>query len=103
MSVVVFAEQWEGKFKKTTFEAVSYGRRVADMLGVPTVAVVIGSLDDDAAQLATYGASKVVHFAASSLNSFDSSAFASALKEVAVSEGAQTVVVSGTSNGKLRP
>ena len=68
MSVVVFAEQWEGKFKKTTFEAVSYGRRVADMLGVPTVAVVIGSCDEDTAQLATYGANKVVHFAASSLN-----------------------------------
>ena len=100
MSVVVFAEQWEGKFKKTTFEAVSYGRRVADMLGVPTVAVVIGSLDEDAAQLATYGANKVVHFNASSLNSFDSSAFASALKEVAVSEEAQTVILSGTSNGK---
>jgi electron transfer flavoprotein alpha subunit len=100
MSVVVFAEQWEGKFKKTTFEAVSYGRRVADMLGVPTVAVVIGSCDEDTAQLATYGASKVVHFAASSLDSFDSSAFASALKEVAVSQGAQAVVLAGTSNGK---
>jgi len=100
MSVVVFAEQWEGKFKKTTFEAVSYGRRVADMLGVRTVAVVIGSCDEDTAQLATYGASKVVHFAASSLDSFDSSAFASALKEVAVSQGAQAVVLAGTSNGK---
>ena len=100
MSVVVFAEQWEGRFKKTTFEAVSYGRRVADMLGVSTVAVVIGSLEDDPSELASYGASKVVHFSEDSFNSFDSSAFASALKEVAVAEGARSVIISGTSNGK---
>jgi electron transfer flavoprotein alpha subunit len=98
MSVIVFAENWEGKFKKTTFEAVSYGRRVADMMGVETVAVVIGALSDDASILGKYGANKVMHYG--DVSAFDSSVYAAALKAAAESCGAKSAIVSGTFNGK---
>ena len=32
MSVLVFAAAAEGKFKKTAFEVVSYGKKVAEQL-----------------------------------------------------------------------
>lgn len=100
MSVIVFAENWEGRFKKTTFEAVSYAKRVADAMGVDTIAAVIGNLTDDAASLGKYGASKVLLLQSEALQSFDAAAYASALKQVAESQSAQAVVVSGTFNGK---
>lgn len=100
MSVVVFAENWEGNFKKTTYEAVSYGRQVADMLGTDAIAVVCGSLNDDASVLGNYGASKVLHYSDEALNNFDGAAYASILKEVAEGNGASSVIISGTFNGK---
>ena len=33
MSVLVYADSSEGKFKKTAFEVVSYGKKVAEQLG----------------------------------------------------------------------
>ena len=44
MSVLVYAEQTGGKFKKSTFEAVSYARETARLLSVPCHAVVIGKI-----------------------------------------------------------
>ena len=42
MSVLVFAEISDGKFKKAAYEAVSYGRQVADLIGSKVVALAIG-------------------------------------------------------------
>ena len=42
MAVFVFAETWEGKFKKASFEAVSYGARVAKAMGTEAIAAVRG-------------------------------------------------------------
>ena len=48
MSVLVFAENWDGAFKKGTFEAVTYAHEPAKSLGLSTVAVTIGNLSQDA-------------------------------------------------------
>ena len=60
MSVLVFAEISDGKFKKATFEAVSYGRQVADMLGTEVVALAIGN-GVNTADLGQYGAQTTIH------------------------------------------
>jgi len=43
MSVLVFAETSEGKFKKSAFEATSYGKKVAEQLGTNVVVLAINS------------------------------------------------------------
>lgn len=61
MSVLVFAENWEGSFKKSTFEAVSYASSLAQMVGGSVTAVVVGNVSaDKLAELGKYGAAKVV-------------------------------------------
>ena len=45
MSVLVFADSSEGKFKKSAFEVVSYGKKVAEQLGSNIVAVTINVAD----------------------------------------------------------
>jgi len=43
MSVLVLAETSEGKFKKSAFEATSYGKKVAEQLDTNLVVLAINS------------------------------------------------------------
>jgi len=97
--VLVFAESPRGQFKKSAFEAVTYGRKVADLLGTSCIALTLGTTKD-AGELGRYGATRVLHIAEASFDTFDSQTFASAISEVAKSNSANVVVLSHTSTGK---
>lgn len=99
MSVLVFAENWDGKFKKGTFEAVTYAHETAKKSGVSTTAVTIGNIAEDAAQLGNYGADKVVSIN-NNISACDSQGMAAAIAEVANKEGASVVVVANSNTGK---
>ena len=99
MSVLVFAESWDGKFKKGTFEAVTYAHETAKKLGFSTTAVTIGKLADDAAQLGNYGADKVICIS-NNINTCDSQGMSAAIAEVANKEGANLVIVANSNTGK---
>ena len=45
MSVLVYTENWDGKFKKSSFELVSYASKVAEMLNTTASALSIGNVD----------------------------------------------------------
>jgi len=60
MSVLVYTENWEGKFKKVSFELLSYGKKLADDMGVPMYALSLGKVaDEELKTLASYGADKI--------------------------------------------
>ncbi len=100
MSILIFAESSEGKFKKAVFEAVSYGKEVADKLGVE-VNVLCASTqvpaDADLAALGKFGASKVWK---TTLSEDRPAAMAEALADAAGKCGARVVVISNNYNGK---
>ncbi len=97
--VLVFAESPRGNLKKTAFEAVTYGKKVADLLGTTCVALTLGKVND-AGELGRYGAGKVLHVADAALDHFDSQAYAAAIADVAKSNGATVIITSHTSTGK---
>ena len=97
--VLVFAESPRGNLKKAAFEAVTYGKKVADLLGVPCTALTAGKVND-AGELGRYGASSVLHATGASLDNFDSQACAAAIAEVAKNKGATVIITSHTSTGK---
>jgi electron transfer flavoprotein alpha subunit len=99
MSVLVFAETWEGSFKKATYEAVSYAARVAAMMNTEAIAVVLGAVADDPATLGKYGAAKVLTGGAD-LPGFTAGGYADLLVQAAEAHQASIIVVSGTFNGK---
>lgn len=99
MSVLVYAENHKGSFKKTAYEAVFYGKKVAEMIGGECVALVIGS-SDQAAGLGKYGADKVVQVQDGNLEGFDSKNYASAIAQVADQTGATVVVMPFSAQGK---
>ena len=43
MSVLVYTQNWDGKFKKSSFELVSYASKVAEMINSTVTAVSIGN------------------------------------------------------------
>lgn len=98
--VLVFAESPGGHFKKAAFEAVTYGKKTADLLGTSCVAIVLGNITDDASVLGTYGASKVLKIADASLDQLDSQTYAAAIAETAKQQSAAVVILSHTSTGK---
>ncbi len=101
MSVLIFAENWDGKFKKSTFEAISYGSELAKQTGGNVTAVVIGNVsDDDMKSLGKYGAQKVLSVKNDKLNAHNPSAYASAIAQAAQKENAKLIVLSYTYSGR---
>ncbi|MGB3776618.1 MAG: FAD-binding protein, partial [Leeuwenhoekiella sp.] len=98
MSVLVYTEAEEGKFKKTAYEVASYARGIADMMGTDVTAITVNA--DDASSLGDYGVDKVLHIKDDKLKQFTASAYASILKQAATNEGSKVVVLSSSANAK---
>ena len=99
MAVLVYTESWNGSFKKASFEAVSYAAQLANKLGTEAIALTIASTND-VAQLGNFGATKVLSIANESLATFNNQAYANAIVAAAEANGADTIVISNTNNGK---
>jgi electron transfer flavoprotein alpha subunit len=96
MSVLVYTETEDGKFKKAAFEVASYAKEVAG--GDDVVAVSFNATD--ASELGQYGVSKVLNIQNDKLSKFNAEAYADALKQAAKKEGSKIVVVSQSANSK---
>jgi electron transfer flavoprotein alpha subunit len=97
MSVLVFADSTDGKFKKTAFEVVSYGKKVAEQLARNLVVVTINATD--ASELYKYGAEKVVTVSNERFSTFNAKEYAAVVAQVANNESATVVVVDSSING----
>ncbi|NCT09579.1 MAG: electron transfer flavoprotein subunit alpha/FixB family protein [Flavobacteriia bacterium] len=91
MSVLVFADAANGKFKKSAFEVVSYGKKVAEQLNTNLVAVTINVSANE--ELFTYGAEKVISVSESKLTTFIAKAYSSIIKQVSEVENATVIVL----------
>ena len=70
--ILVYAEQANGKIKKTAFEDLGKASELAQTLGGQVIAVVLGEgLDGAETDLAAYGAKKVVLAEASGLKDYN--------------------------------
>lgn len=101
MSVIVLAAQYQGSFKKKTFEAVQYAAVIAGKLGTDVVAVVPGTIEDNVLQqLGAYGAKKVWHIADARLNTLSSRAYTKVLAEAVEKENGNVVIALHNVTGK---
>ena len=63
MSITVYSENWEGKFRKSTFEAVCYARKIADISNKEVKAISVGEVDEnELKKLSNYGANTIVSY-----------------------------------------
>lgn len=101
MAVLVFTENWDGKFKKSSFELVSYASALADMMGTNTVVLSMGPVEEpELAKLGEYGAEKIVNVSDDLLKDFDNQVFTRVISDVAEKENAKVVLLSHNNSGK---
>lgn len=101
MSVLVYTENWDGKFKKITFELVSYAHAVAQKLNTGVIALSIGQVDsEELIKLGLYGAGKVLQVTDDKLKNLDNQAYTAVIAQAATAEGANVVVLAHNNYGK---
>ncbi|MFI5134592.1 MAG: electron transfer flavoprotein subunit alpha/FixB family protein [Chitinophagales bacterium] len=83
MSILVYVEATDGKFRKPAFEAVTYGAKVAAMLGVQTHALCLNETsEDELKSLGDYGANTVWFTKEQRLKFFDPLVVANVITQV---------------------
>jgi electron transfer flavoprotein alpha subunit len=101
MSVLVYTQNWEGKFKKSTFELVSYASKVAQMLNTNLVCITIGPVtEEELRKPGKYGADKIIRLE-SPLNSvLDNQVYTDIIAQVAIKENSKIIVFSNNNEGR---
>jgi len=96
MSILIYAESAEGKFKKVAFELASYAKKVAESLGTTVTAITINA--GNVSDLSKYGVDKVLKVTNDKLSGFTAKAYADAIKQAAQKEDAKLVILSSTTD-----
>lgn len=96
MSILIYAESADGKFKKVALELASYAKKVADSLGTNVTAVTVNI--DGVSELSKYGVSKVLKVSSDNLKNFNAKAYADVVKQAAQKESAKLILLSSTTD-----
>nr|WP_288834755.1 electron transfer flavoprotein subunit alpha/FixB family protein [uncultured Flavobacterium sp.] len=96
MSILIYAESAEGKFKKVAFEIASYAKKVAESLGTTVTALTINT--ENVAELSKYGVDKVLKVNNDKLAGFNAKAYADVIKQAAQQENTKLVVLSSSTD-----
>jgi electron transfer flavoprotein alpha subunit len=99
--ILVFAEQRDGNIKKSSFEAISEGKRLAEQLGGEVIGGIIGSgIENIAGTLAHYGANKVLISDDPQLKTYSTEGYTTAFTEMIKKEQPSVVLISASAMGK---
>jgi electron transfer flavoprotein alpha subunit len=100
MSVLIFIDHADGQVKKSSFEALSYGSKIAEQSGTTAEGVILGTVTSDLSELGKYGVSKIHQVADESLNQLDAQVYADVIGQLVSATGADIIVFSNNFNGK---
>lgn len=101
MPVLVFTENWDGKFKKSSYELVSYGSGIARMMGTSVTALSIGEVAESELQtLGNYGASRILSVSGGQYKNLDNQVYTAVIADASAKTGARVIVLSNNNTGK---
>lgn len=101
MSVLVYIENWDGKFKKLSYELVSYAAKLAGISGTTAIALSIGNVEDEELKkVGNYGITKILNVKGDKLKTLDNQVFTSIITQTVQKEGAKVVVLANNNAGK---
>ncbi|HEY6142402.1 MAG TPA: electron transfer flavoprotein subunit alpha/FixB family protein [Flavobacterium sp.] len=96
MSILIYAESAEGKFRKVAFELASYAKKIAESLGTTVTAVTVNT--GDVSELSKYGVDKVLKVTNDKLTGFSAKAYADVINQAAQKEASKVVLLSSTTD-----
>ncbi|MBS1234221.1 MAG: electron transfer flavoprotein subunit alpha [Bacteroidetes bacterium] len=101
MAVLVYTENWDGRFKKSTFELVSYASRLAEMLDTSAIALSIGKVEDgELEKLGRYGVKKIMSLTGEGYAVLDNQAYTKAIADAAKQCAGTVLILSNNNTGK---
>jgi len=98
MSILVYTESENGKFKKSAFELASYGRAIADNLGVELIAVSFNQQDPK--PLEAYGIDRLIQIDHPSVEDFTVLQYAANITKIAQEKSSKLILLSSSANAK---
>ena len=98
MCILIYTESENGKFKKCALELASYGRVIADQLGVELIAASFNH--GEYQTLGTYGVERVIQISDPKLDKFTAERYAANLASVVKENGVKLVLLSSSANAK---
>jgi electron transfer flavoprotein alpha subunit len=101
MSVLVYTENWDGRFKKSSFELVSYAARLAEMLNTSAIALSMGKVENsELEKLGGYGVKKIMNLTGEGLSVLDNQTYSNAIADIAKQCAANVIILSNNNTGK---
>lgn len=98
MSILVYTESEEGKFKKTAYEVASYARALANTMNTTTIAVSINA--EETESLGNYGVNKVLKVKDEEYAKFNAASYAQIIAQAAKQEEANIIILSSSANAR---
>ena len=98
MSILIFAETENGKFKQDAFEIASYAFNYARTKDTIVTAICFNA--NDPHQLSNYGVKKIINSNQSELKKFDPNVYSECIAKVFNNEESQSLILSSSSNSK---
>ena len=97
----IIAEQRNGDIRKISFELVSEGRRIADKIGQPLTAVLLGSnITEKASELGKYGVDNVIVADDDRLATYTTDAYVSVVSQMAKEKEPAIILLGASVQGK---
>ena len=98
MSVLVYSESEKNSFKKSSYEAVSYGKSLADKMGVELICVTFNCSNSQ--KLKNFGADKIFNIESQNSQEFTCKVYSALLSKIIETENASTVILSSSPDSK---
>ena len=98
MSVLVYSESEKDSFKKSSYEAVSYGKSLADKMGVELICVTFNCSNSQ--KLKNFGADKIFNIESQNSQEFTCKVYSALLSKIIETENASTVILSSSPDSK---
>ncbi len=99
--ILIYTQNWDGKFKKLSYELASYGSALAKQMNTEAVALSIGEVaDEELKTLGKYGISKVISVKNNNLDVLDNMLFSKIISQVAQKVAAKVCIFAHNNDGK---
>lgn len=99
--IFVIVEQRSGKIQNVAIELLGEGRKLADKLGSPLTAIVLGyDMDSEVERISHYGADNIIYAEDRLLGIYSTDAYTKVISELIETRKPETVLVGATTLGR---